>query len=486
MSLIENRNLKNYKQMNHLSKYLIIFLLLLTVSGCLMGPKYEKPVVNTRGNFKYDSIKVDTVIDLKWWELFNDSELKKLITICLEENQDLQVAASRVEVARLNAGINKADYWPKFDIQGGGLGGNYFGNLFNSNGYAAVGAVNMNWEIDFWGKIRRLNEAARAELFASEYGKRSLQISLISEVAYQYFVLLDYKWRLEISKQAMQLRKESLDIIQARFDQGYSPEIDLNQAQIQWAIAAASVPQYERLIGRTENLISVLIGRNPDFIRTGTNLENQAIPPDIPPGIPSTILYRRPDIAEAEQLLIAQNARIGVAQASRMPAISLTGLLGVSSNQLSGVTTAGLAWNAGASVLGPLFYFNQNLKRVDIEREFYTQENRFYETTILAAFREVEDALIDIKTFKNELEIRERQYQAAANAQNLSLERYDKGVTSYLEVLESQRSAFDAELVYAQTRQALLNSYVNLYKALGGGWISEAEEQAAKNPPPAE
>jgi outer membrane protein, multidrug efflux system len=472
--------------MNHLNKYFIIILIILTASGCLMGPKYEKPVVNTPGQFRYDSIHIDTVIDLKWWELFKDPELKELITICLAENKDLLVAASRVEVARLNAGINKADYWPKFDAQGGGFAGNYFGNLFSDNGYAAVGAVNMNWEIDFWGKIRRLNEASRAELVASEYGKRSLQISLISEVAYQYFVLLDYKWRLEISQQAMQLRKESLDIVQARFDYGYSPEIDLNQAQIQWAIAAASIPLYKRLIGRTENLISILIGRNPDFIKTGTDLENQIVPPEIPPGIPSTILYRRPDIVEAEQLLIAQNARIGVAQARRMPAISLTGLLGVSSNQLSGLTTAGLAWNAGGSLLGPLFYFGQNLKRVEIEREFFIQENRFYETTILDAFREVEDALIDIQTFRDELEVRRQQIEAAVNAQKLSLERYDKGVTSYLEVLESQRSAFDAELVYSQTRQALLNSYVNLYKALGGGWISEAEEQAAKTPPPAE
>jgi len=432
----------------------------------------------TSYRFNTATTEADTLLNIRWWELFRDPVLDTLIKVALEQNKDILISASRIEQARAKLGFTKADMWPRLDYQG-----NYgYGNLLlgqNTGGAQEniFAGASLSWELDFWGKFRRANESERANLLATEYGYRSVQMGLISTVAASYFQLLDFQMRLEISKKTLALRDSSLWIIEQRFDHGIIPEIDVNQAQIQRAIAASSIPLYERSVAQTENAMSVLLGINPGAIEVGDDLVNQPLPDTIPTGLPSVLLERRPDILQAEQNVVAQNALIGVAVAQRFPSISLTGILGVASNEFSSLFTGGAAWSVGGNLLGPLFHFNKNKRRVEIERAKTEQTVYAYELTVLNAFREVEDALVGIETLKRELGAREDQMNAAVNARELSAQRYDKGVTSYLEVLETQRSAFDAELLYSNTLQQLFNSYINLYNALGGGWVSDAEEQ---------
>ncbi len=466
------------------------------MEGCMVGPNFQKSNPATPSAYRYDSLEMaatDSALNLKWWDLFDDPILDTLISIGLRENKDARIAISRIEQSRAAVGITKADYWPQISYNGEVQKSNVLAGIPTESGEApsiVAGFGSLNWELDFWGKFRRANEAARAELLASEYGLRTVQIGLISQISGTYFLLLDFKWRLEISRKTLRLRQESLDIIQARYDEGIIPEIDLNQAQIQRAIAASAVPFFERKVAQAENALGVLLGRNPGPLTLGSALFNQEIPPDIPPGLPSTLLTRRPDIVRAEELSHAQTARIGVAQAQRFPSISLTGILGVASTDLSAFTSGGAswaggtAWSAGASLLGPLFFFGKNKRRVEIETYKAEQAVLEYENTVIIAFQEVEDALVEIETLKDELQARQEHVDAAVNALRLSKERYDKGVTSYLELLESQRQAFEAELNLSQTTQALFNGYSKLYKALGGGWISEDEMNNALNPTP--
>lgn len=459
-------------------------VLIYILSSCSVGPDFQKPKVETPVQYKYDSLKVDSVAVLKWWELFNDPVLDTLIVTALRENKNLLVAISRIEEARARLGFTGADQYPKLDIQGDASRSNLLSKSVGSseiNNSFFIGPV-LSWEIDFWGKFRRATESARAQLLASEFSLRTVQISLISEVISTYFLLLDYKQRLETSRNTLASREKSLNIIQERFNKGIVAEIDLNQSQIQKEIAAAAVPFFERLVAQTENALNILLGRLPAEITQGSPLHDQIIPPYIPPGLPSDLLVRRPDIAEAEYLLMGQNAQIGVAVAQRFPSISLTGIFGLASNDLSTLTDNGSAWSLSGGLLGPIFNFNKNIARVEIEEARTKQALYKYENTVLNAFREVEDALVEVETFKRQLDAKQRQFNAAKNAENLSQQRYDQGVTSYLEVLESQRSAFDAELQLSEVKKDYLNAYVKLYKALGGGWITPEEmKESPKN-----
>jgi multidrug efflux system outer membrane protein len=471
---------------NRLIYILIILLSIFVINACKVGPKFKTPSSNidSTASYRYDSLQLamtDSVLNVKWWDLFQDPVLDTLITIGLGENKDILIASTRVEQSRAAVGLAKADYWPKFGYQAGAIRGNVFQGLPTEGGSATnvfAGFGTLGWELDFWGKFRRATESAKATLLASEYGKRTVQIGLISQIVGTYYTLLDFRWRLEISEHTLQLRQESLNIILERYDKGIIPEIDVNQAQIQRAIAAASVPFYERKVAQTENALSILLGRNPRPVMLGSDLEDQSLPPDIPVGLPSMLVTRRPDILQAEELLRAQNAQIGVAVAQRFPAISLTGLLGVASTDISTLTANGVAFSAGATILGPLFEFGEKKRRVEIERYKTEQLLYEYERTVITAFREVEDALVEISTYKDEVEVSQDYLDAALNARNLSKERYDKGVTSYLELLESERQAFEAELRYSETTQRLFNGYTKLYKALGGGWLSEEEMNA--------
>ena len=309
-----------------------------------------------------------------------------------------------------------------------------------------------------------------------------MQLALVSEVASTYYTLLDFHQRLAISRATLESRMESLRIIRLRFEKGTVPEIDLNQAQIQLEVAVEAIPVYERQIANTENAMSILLGRMPAAVPTGAKLQDQALPPNIPAGIPAAVLTRRPDIAQAMYALQAQNARIGVAEALRLPAISLTGLLGLATSEVSGIQSDGGVWSVGGSLLGPIYDFGKSRSRVDIEKALTQQSRYTYEKAVLTAFREVDDALTDIDSLKRQTASIGRRLKAAANANFLSKERYDRGVTSYLEVLDSERALFEVELGNSERRRQLFNAYVQLYKALGGGWLTKeamAEAEAA-------
>lgn len=457
--------------------------------ACKVGPNFktQRTEIDAAAVYRYDSIQLamtDSVLNISWWELFDDPVLADLIKIGLSENKDALIASSRIEQAMAQLGFTKADLWPKVGYNVGAQRGNVIAGVPTQGSSAQsifTGFGTLSWELDFWGKFRRGNEAARAELVASEYGQRTVQIGLIAAIAATYYQLLDFEWREYISRKTLELREESLDIIQARYDSGIIPEIDLNQAQIQRAIAASAVPLFQRSVAQTENALGILLGRSPGPITTGTELNEQLLPPDIPVGLPSMLMERRPDILQAEAFLHAQTARIGVAVAQRFPSISLTGLFGVASGDISNLTSNPAAWAIGGSLLGPLFEFGKNKRRVEIERKITEQVVFEYERTVIIAFQEVEDALVEISTLKEERQARIDHVTAANNAQYLSGERYDKGVTSFLELIESQRQAFEAQLSLSETTQKLFNGYVNLYKALGGGWLSEAEMNAAAN-----
>ena len=335
----------------------------------------------------------------------------------------------------------------------------------------------MNWEIDFWGKYRRLNEAARADLLATEYGYRSLALSLIETIASTYFEYLAAQSQVEISKRNAASRDSMMLIIQARYNEGLVPEIDLNQSQIQYAIAASAVPQYERQVIQTRNLLNFLVGRAPGPIRTTNSLESEELEVEIPVLFPIDVLAQRPDVRVAEQNLVAQNAFIGVAQANRLPSISLSALIGAGTLSNGFINPDQVLWSAGGGLLFPLFNFGQLKKQVEVERKRTEQTEYEYRKTVLNAWREVEDALAGIDNLEKEIDITIDRVDAAMNAEYLSRERYDKGVTSYLEFLESQRQAFEAELTLSARRSELLGSYVRLYAALGGGWLSEQESQ---------
>ncbi|MBS2097629.1 efflux transporter outer membrane subunit [Carboxylicivirga linearis] len=450
--------------------YLFITIIFLgIVSSCRMGKNYSQPEMDIPQTF-INSDDTTFNASIKWWDVFDDPTLDTLIATALKNNYDILATAQRVEAAMHALNIQKAEMLPKFGYQGQAQRGNFA--LIQTedvmNNFSVFGQA--SWELDFWGKYRRLNENAKAQYLASEYGLASLKLSLISTVASTYFTLLEYREKTEIAIQTYATRDSSLNIIQQRFEAGIIPEIDVNQAQIQKAIAAKAIPLNRRLAKKAENALKVLLGENPGGIVSDVSLQSIEGIPDIPPGVPADILLRRPDILQAEQELVAQNALVGVALANRLPSISLTGMLGLASNDLSQLTSGDPAWNINGSLLGPIFSWNQNINRVRAEKNNKEAAIYNYKNVALNAFREVEDALITIETLKEENAAVKEHVRAAQNALLLSADRYDKGVASYIEFLENQRQAFDAQISLVGNEKLLLEAYIKLYQALGGGW----------------
>jgi multidrug efflux system outer membrane protein len=472
-----------------MKKVVVALLITFVITACKMGENYQgvqytTPEAYRSGDserfrdtipFKSDTLALDSLIGLNWFELFQDEVLDSLIRKGLENNQDLAIAAENVYQAQLALQNQRVQIRPSLNYSGSVGRGNFGGFALPNEVTSYNGVGNLSWEIDFWGKFRRLTEAAQARYLQTEEGYRAAKISLVETIAATYFDYIEFKARLEISYQNLAIRDSSLQVIQDRFDGGIVPEIDLNQAQIQRAIAAASIPLVERTIIQTENLISILTGVHPQVATMGKTLYEQDTMFNIPAGLPSDLLKRRPDIVAAEQEVIATNAEIGVAIANRFPNISLTGSLGVATSALTGSTKAQTAWNISGGITGPLFFWNTLKRNVDIARSQNKQSVLNYEATVLNALREVEDNLGSIETLKREIIYRQDHVKAALRAQDLSKERYDQGVTSFLEYLESQRQAFEAQQNYAGTKADLLRAYAQLYKVLGGGWNFEEE-----------
>jgi multidrug efflux system outer membrane protein len=457
-----------------------LLLVVAALGGCTLGPDYERPELDTPASYIQPVQEGASFVNTPWWELFEDPQLQFLIQTALQENQDLGIAIARIEEFRAILGITRADQFPTVDISASGGRTDPSQNTIQgsiSDGFVDSYRLSGDvfFELDLFGRLRRSTEAARGELLAAEENRRSITISLIANVASTYMLLRDLDAQLEIAQRTEETRADSLRIIQARFEKGTVPRLDVDQAEIELAVAIAAVATAQRLVSQTEHSLSVLLGRNPGPIARGLPLEQQAVPPDIPAGLPSELLQRRPDVLASEASLAAQTARIGVAEAVRWPSITLTGSLGFESQELSTLTDNGSDfWSIGGNILQPLFNAGRNRSRVDAEIARTEQALLAYEQTVLRAFAEVEDALVAVRTYRREHEARIRQVTAARSAAILSRARYNGGVTSYLEVLDIERSLFSAELSESQTLRLYITSIVELYKALGGGWNPES------------
>jgi len=463
-----------FKSMKRKGTYGLLVLVMILFTGCMVGKKYNRPA--TPENITYpDATNMDTAALATWFEIYHDTALQTLIKMAIDSNRDLLTAASRMQEAQAFSGAVKANMHPQLSYQAAAGGGKAGTEAVKSNGGVDGGLLNvfgvLNWELDVWGKLRLQTQSAVDEFLASKANRDALQVSLVAEVASDYFILRDLDNKLVISQQTLEGRKKNTQIISDKFQHGYVSELDLLQARQQEAIAAAAIPGFRRQMIQTENAIRVLIGLGPGHITRGASNYDQILSPDIPVGLPSQLLERRPDIVASEFALQAQFARIGIAQANRFPTISLTGALGFASPQLSSLLTSqGFVANGFGSLVGPLFNWGKNKKLVEVEQRRTEQLYYQYQQTALNAFSDVDNALASYRNLDEEHAARKLQVEAATKSLILSQARYDNGYTSYLEVIIMQTNLFDAQLLESTTLQQKLNSIVSLYKALGGGW----------------
>jgi outer membrane protein, multidrug efflux system len=460
--------------MNRKRIYGFLVLMVILFTSCMVGKKYNRPAV-PEGIVYPAATKTDTSALAQWFEIYHDTALQTLIKMAIDSNRDLLAAASRMQEALALSGAVKANMYPKLSYQAAAGGGTAGTDATKVNGGVNGGLLNvfgvLNWELDLWGKLRLQTQSSVDEFLATQANRDALQVSLVAEVASDYFLLRDLDNELLISQGTLEGRKVNTRINSDKFQHGYVSELDLLQAQQQEAIAAAAVPGFRRQITLVENAIRVLIGLGPGPIVRGASNYDQILSPDIPVGLPSQLLERRPDIMASEFALQAQFARIGVAEANRFPTISLTGALGFASPQLSTLlTNKGFVANGFGSLVGPLFNWGQNKKLVEVERKRTEVLYYQYQQTTLNAFAEVDNALASYRNLEEEHRARKQQVEAAAKSLVLSQARYDNGYTSYLEVIIMQTNLFDAQLLESTTLQLKLNSIVALYKALGGGW----------------
>jgi len=452
-----------------MKKILSIIILLTALNACMVGPKYSRPEMKSPSVWMEQSKFVDpndTITNLKWFELFQDSILNGLIDTALKYNYNLANAVMRIEQSREIYGITKANQLPAFGYQASGTlnTGPNAGNAFNFGATAS-------WEIDFWGKLRHAKKAAYYEYLASEEGVKAVTTILVSDVASLYFQIRDLDNRLSIAKHTVDSRTIYFNLINERFKGGDVSELDQLQADQQLQLAKATVSSLTRLLSASERGMNILLGQAPQIISRGLENVDQQNIPLIPAGLPSTLLEQRPDVKQAEYQLEAQTHKIGVAQASRFPSLSLTGLLGFASPDLSSlVSDAAFGGSASAAILGPIFNFGANKKRVNLQREETKIAANIYVNTYISALGEVESSLVAVQTLGDEYDARKRQAEAATKALMLSQERYNQGYTDYLEVLIAETSMLDSELAASATKSQQLSSYVQLYKSLGGGW----------------
>lgn len=439
--------------------------------GCALGPDFERPAVEQPDAFRAAGTG-ESIANLPWWTLFGDPVLQDLERTALARNQDVRIAAARVEEAVAALGFTRAEQFPAFGIGAGATrarASDARGAIPGGIGEDYLVYANVAWEIDIWGRLRRGTESARAELLATEAAREGVTLTVAAAVADLYFQLRDLDARLEITRRTLAGRRESLELIRTRFRGGIVSELEVRQAEIEEATAAAAVPALERGIAAVESALSVLTGAAPRAIPRGAALDAAAVPVTAPPGLPAELLDRRPDVREAEALAHAQMARVGIAEALRLPTLSLTGAAGLQADD-PGNLSDGDFWSIGGNLVGPLFEFGRNQRRVEVERARTEQAVLRYERTVLAAYRDVDDALSALRTGADEYAARRRQVESAREAARLSRARWDGGVTSYLEVLDSERSLFSAELQASTALQQRYAAWVQLYKALGGGW----------------
>jgi multidrug efflux system outer membrane protein len=464
-------------------------VILALLTGCMtVGPDYKRPVIDTPAAWRIEEREVRDLANTAWWQQFNDPVLNGLVGTALEQNKDLLIATARIEEFFGRYFSTRGDQFPS-------AGGNAdaFRQRLSEKGFSRFDGkdnpynqyeafLNAGWEIDFWGKFRRATEAARAELLGTEEGRRTVVLTLVGAVSAAYVDIRALDKQLEITQRTADSRKGTLELFQLRFQNGIISEVDLSQAESEYEDALARIPDFERAIGQTENALSVLLGRNPGPIARGLTLD-ELILPVVPAGVPSELLERRPDIRSAEQALIAANARIGVAKSLYFPTISLTGAFGTVSTDLSNLFTASSrAWNYGVPVSVPLFTAGRIGGEVKAAEAAEKQAVLSYQQAIQNAFREVDDALLDRSKSGQRLDALSRQLKALNNYARLARMRYDEGYTSFLEVLDAERSLFNVELAHTTGQNALFRSLINIYKSMGGGWVTAAENGMPAQP----
>jgi outer membrane protein, multidrug efflux system len=479
----------NMSRQTSVSLSILLFAVVMW-SGCAVGPNYKRPAVDVPVTYRGASTEsppspeqhaapstpqqsAASLGDEKWWDVFQDEELRSLIRTALKNNYDVRIAATRVLEAQAQLGITRADQYPSLGV-GGSIADQRSPRIGPIPAYeVGLGQVTASaaWNLDFWGKYRRATEAARANLLANEWAQKQVMATLVANVAAAYFQLRQLDLELEISKRTLGSRSESLKLTQTLEQHGLSSLLDVRQSEQLVYTAGEEVPDFERQIAQQENAISILLGKNPGDIPRGLRLTEQPHSPEVPAGIPSLLLERRPDIREAEQNLAAANAQIGVARSAYFPQISLTGSAGFETPALTSLFTgpAGV-WNFGASLTQPIFEggrIKNNVRLTEAQRQQFLLS---YQQTIQGAFRDVSNALV---AYRKDREFRVQQEQLLSSAQDaarLSEVRFKAGTTDYLEVLTNETNSFTAELGLAQAQGNELIALVQLYQALGGGW----------------
>lgn len=447
-----------------------------------MGPDYKRPVVNPPAAFRGASTTdAASLADLKWFEVFRDETLTELVNTALRDSFEIRIAAERVLQARAAYGIARADRFPSVDASAGltaarasevGANRGLPPNADTSVSYVQAG-FSVGWELDVWGRVRRLNEAARAEYLATEDARRGVVTTLIADVSESYLLLRALDLELEIARRTRDVATDSLRLTETRRAGGIASALDVRQAEQLLFTTTGRIARLEREIGFVEHRLSLLLGRAPGEIRRGRGLDAFEYPPTVPAGLPSALLERRPDIRQAEQLLIAANARIGAARAEYFPRISLTGFLGVQSRALTDLLTGSAALASGTlGATAPIFNAGRTRANVELAEAVQREAVVQYQRAIFAALRDVSDALVAHTKVREERTEQERLIQALAESRRLATERYQGGLDSYLPVLDAQRELFEGELTLAILRQRELAAIVQLYRALGGGWTA--------------
>ena len=457
-----------------------LFMLAAWLCGCAVGPNYKRPSVALPDAYRgAPASDAASIAGVKWFDLFGDDTLKQLVSPALERNFPLRTPARRVEEARAQFGIAHANLFPFLDAQGqfnatrsSSIGSFPFiqrgTNL--SASYTQVGAA-LSWELDLWGRLRRLNESARAQYLASEEGRRGVVVSLVAEVMSTYFQLLEQDLELEIGRKTRDIATDNLRLVELRHQRGAASGLDAAQAQQLLYTATASIAAAERNIAQTEDALSLLVGGAPSAQPRGRPLEKLAPPQQLPTGLPSALLDRRPDIRQAEETLVAANAQIGAARALYLPQISLTGFLGGQSRALTELLTGPARTDSfGPSALLPIFRAGQIRNQVRLSEAQQKEMLAAYEKAIYGALREVSDALAGHDRTREQRIEQEKLVAALSESVRLSTLRYKGGLDSYLEVLDAERSLFQGQMVLAGLKLVELDSVVQLYRALGGGW----------------
>jgi len=461
--------------------------------GCKLGGEYERPKVPVPEGWRdVEASEQQTLANTPWWELFDDPELVELIRTALSGNKDLLIAVERIEEARALYGFTRADLYPRADLAASagaqGISRNGIPELPSGTDrsdtlYSVSGRV--FWELDFFGRIRSATEAQLAQLYATEQSRRAVVLALVADVARAYVELRELDRRVEIAKRTLESRVAYVDLARERFEGGVTSELDLRQAEAEMQRTASAVHDFEGQLHQKENELSALLGRNPGAIPRGRTLEELAIPPAVPPGLPSALLERRPDVREAEEQLASAHARIGEAKALLYPSFSITGFYGGQSTDLKDLLDNGArTWSIAGNLLQPIFNSGQNQERVNVAESLQRQALSAYEQAILQAFREVDDTLVGYQKAGERRTSEGERVSAENKVLELAELRYRGGVSDYLEVLDAQRQLFDAQLSETGIIRDQLVALIQLYKALGGGWPATQGEPAA-GPAPA-